>query len=385
MLKTRVDTGGNPSMPTILVVGQTPPPVHGQAIMTQLLLDGDYQQIRVKSVRMAFSETIGEVGKVRLQKLIELVSVVARIFRAKLQTKSEVLYYLPASPNMVPFLRDVVILGMTRWMFKKTVFHFQAVGIGAIYARLPRILRPLYRIAYFKPDLAICLTEATSADAEHICPRQTVVIPNAAVDRNCDGNARTLRASGKLVPQILFVGMFCEEKGVFDLISACRKLDSLNLRYRVAFAGAPQSQEFAMEAQRRAQSLQGEVSLLGEVRGDAKWRLYREADIFCFPTHYPAEGFPVVLLEAMMFQLPVVSTKWRGIPDIVDEGESGLLVDPGDTDALACTLETLLANSELRAAMGEKGRKRYLTHFTAERYQQNIETVLADLAAERLG
>jgi glycosyltransferase involved in cell wall biosynthesis len=266
-------------------------------------------------------------------------------------------------------------------MFAKTVFHFQAVGIGEMYARLPKLLRPLYRLAYFKPDLAICLTHATSADAEQMRPRKTVIIPNAAVDRNCGINARTLRGSGPLIPQILFVGMFCREKGVLELISACQRLDSLNTPYRVAFAGAPQSQEFEMEAQRRAQSLRGEVSLLGEVTGDAKWRLYREADIFCFPTQYPAEGFPVVLLEAMMFELPVVSTKWRGIPEIVAAGETGLLVEPRDTIGLANSLKIILEDSELREAMGKEGRKRYLAHFTAERYQENMESVLANIAA----
>lgn len=381
---TKPKAGHKPAPnPGILVVGQTPPPVHGQAVMTQLFLDASYQAIRVNFVRMAFSDTIGDVGKIHWQKVAELISLLFRVFVAKIKTRSGILYYLPASPNLVPFFRDVVVLGLTRWMFAKTVFHFQAVGIGEMYTRLPRYLRPLYRMAYFKPELAICLTHATSVDAGHMHPLQTVVVPNAAVDRNRGRNARTLAVSGQSTPQILFVGMFCEEKGVLDLISACQQLDSLNVLYRVAFAGAPQSQEFAIEAERRAQSLQGEVSFLGEVTGEAKWRLYGQADIFCFPTHYSAEGFPVVLLEAMMFQLPIVSTKWRGIPEIVDAGETGLLVEPGDASGLAAALKVLLDNSRLRKAMGNKGRDRYLAHFTAERYQQNMESVLASLAADR--
>jgi glycosyltransferase involved in cell wall biosynthesis len=369
---------------TVLVVAQTPPPMHGQAIMTKLFLDAVHQRVSIAFVRMAFSDTIVEVGRLRLQKLAELATLLVKIFWEKFRTKAEILYYPPASPNLVPFFRDVFVLGLTRWMFKKTVFHFHAVGIGEMYTRLPRCLRPLFRIAYFNPDLAICLTHATSVDAGHMIPRHTVVIPNAAVDRNCGHNARAPGTSEQSVPQILFVGMFCEEKGVLDLISACQKLDSLNTPYRLAFAGAPQSHEFALEAHRCAQSLQGEVSILGEVAGDAKWRLYREADIFCFPTHYSAEGFPVVLLEAMMFELPVVSTKWRGIPEIVGDRETGLLVEPGDTSGLANSLKMLLDNSALRETMGGMGRKRYLAHFTAERYQQNMESVLASLAADQL-
>jgi len=371
-------------VPTILVVGQTPPPIHGQAVMTQLLLDGVYNEIRLRAVRMAFSETIDEVGKIRLQKLTELVSVVARIFRAKFQTKAEILYYLPASPNMVPFLRDVIILGLTRWMFSKTVFHYQAVGIGAMYGRLPRILRPLYRMAYFKPALAICLTRATSIDAEYMVPQRTVVVPNAVSDRTLGRRARETAVRKGAVPRILFLGMFCAEKGVLDLISACRQLDALEVPYLVAFAGASQSKEFALEAHRQAASLKGEVSFLGEVTGDAKWRLYEEADIFCFPTHYAAEGFPVVLVEAMMFGLPVVSTKWRGIPEIVVEGETGLLVEPGEISGLASSLRKLLDAPGLRTSMGKRGRQRYAKYFTAEQFQKNMESVLAELSTGRM-
>ena len=67
---------------------------------------------------------------------------------------------------------------------------------------------------------------------------------------------------------------------------------------------------------------------------------------FCFSTLYPAEGFPVVLLEAIVFRLSVVSTKWRGIPEIVDAGETGLLVETGvdrfEADRVAAELAEYL-------------------------------------------
>ena len=82
-----------------------------------------------------------------------------------------------------------------------------------------------------------------------------------------------------------------------------------------------------------------------------------------------------------MFRLSVVSTKWRGIPEIVDAGETGLLVETGDTIGLANSLKMVLDDLELRKAMVEKSRKRYLAHFTAERYQENMESMLTYLAA----
>jgi glycosyltransferase involved in cell wall biosynthesis len=65
------------------------------------------------------------------------------------------------------------------------------------------------------------------------------------------------------------------------------------------------------------------LNFAGRKVGIEKWTAYRCADIFCFPTYYGPETFGNVLLEAMMFELPTVSTRWRAIPDIVVEGETG--------------------------------------------------------------
>ena len=67
------------------------------------------------------------------------------------------------------------------------------------------------------------------------------------------------------------------------------------------------------------------MAFCGRKVDDEKWAHYRAADIFCFPTHYSAESFGNVLLEAMMFELPVVSTAWRGVSGIVEEGVTGFL------------------------------------------------------------
>ena len=125
----------------VLVVGQTPPPVHGQAVMIERLLRGKYASMRLFHVRMAFSDSIADVGRFQLGKLWHLLSVIVRIICQRVARRIDVLYYPPAGPNVVPLLRDVVILGCTRWMFRKTVFHFHIIGISEAYRTLPRPLR----------------------------------------------------------------------------------------------------------------------------------------------------------------------------------------------------------------------------------------------------
>ena len=121
------------------------------------------------------------------------------------------------------------------------------------------------------------------------------------------------------------------------------------------------------------------VTWNGQVSGEEKWDFFRQADIFCFPTFYRTEGFPVVLLEAMMFGLPVVSTTWRGIPDMVEDGESGFLVPTQNPRAVADRLGQLIRDPELRNSMGSVGRKRYEEKFTVEKFRLRMEEVLSNV------
>jgi glycosyltransferase involved in cell wall biosynthesis len=86
-----------------------------------------------------------------------------------------------------------------------------------------------------------------------------------------------------------------------------------------------------------------------------------------------------VLLEAMQFQLPVVATRWRGIPSIVEDQVSGFLVPIKDSDALAEKLKLLILNPALRNQMGAAGRRKYCQDFTAQRHHQQMERMFMDL------
>lgn len=347
--------------------------------MNEIFLQGEYATLELVHVRMDFSSTIQEVGRFHPGKLASLISLVLRIAWQRAKTGAKVLYYQPASPNLVPFLRDVAVLAATRWMFAATAFHFHAAGLSGLYEHLPRIGQWLYRLVYSRPDLAICLSEATRSDAEHVSASAIVVVPNGINDITARfGNGRIQRRTDRPAT-ILFLGMLSREKGVEDLLRACQLLDGRKISYRLVIAGEAESDSTAHRVKDLCGKLRANVALSGRVVGDAKWQAYMNADIFCFPTFYRAESFPIVLLEAMMFSLPVISTKWRGIPEIVEGSKTGILLDPRDPEQLADALQTLLADSHLRQVMGNNGRARFLEKFTAEQFQENMESALGKL------
>lgn len=364
---------------SIIAVAQTPPPFHGQAVMNQLLLEGDYSKIQFHHVRMAFSDDIQEVGVFRWKKIFHLVAVFFGILAARFRTGAQVLYYPPASPNMVPFLRDCALLIGTRWLFKKTVFHFHASGLKGFHERLPWPLQKAFRWAYGRPALSISISSFAKADAEFFDSQVISVIPNGIPEP--DILKKLHRSSTQHAPEILFCGMVSKEKGVGILLEACAHLKTKGIHFRSTIVGRAVSEADQIFFNKFIQFNQMEeiVQLTGPLHGDEKWKAYSRADVFCFPTFYSAETFPVVAIEAMMFSLPVVATNWRGLPDIVVDGETGFLVPPKDAQSIAERLERLISDPDLRRTMGAAGRRRYKENFTVEKFRNSMESALASV------
>lgn len=364
----------------IIALVQTPPPFHGQSVMNQLLLDGEYSKVEFHHVRMAFSSEIQEIGAFNWKKLFHLVAVFFTILSIRFRTGAQVLYYPPASPNMVPFLRDCVLLIGTRWLFRKTVFHFHANGIADLYTRLPWFLRIAFRAAYQNPDLSVVISNYGRGDAEFLKSTNIALIPNGIPDMRGIDSLKCSAMNGH--PEILFCGMVSEEKGIGILLEACAKLKQRGASFRCKIVGkaASEIEEKKFIEFVKYHQLEDIVEFTGPLYGDKKWKAYAEADIFCFPTHYSAESFGMVAVEAMMFALPVVATNWRGLPDIVVDEESGYLVPPKDSEATASRLQILLENPSLRERMGQSGRTRYEMHFTLDKFRHRTEEVLSSVA-----
>ena len=138
----------------VLVVGQTPPPYGGQAIMISRFVNCKMSDVSLIHARMGFSAHMNEVGRVRFSKITHMLGLIARIIYHRVVSGAQILYYPPAGPDRVPMFRDFVILISTRWLFDKTIFHYHSGGISELYDQLPRWQQWLFRRAYFGADAA---------------------------------------------------------------------------------------------------------------------------------------------------------------------------------------------------------------------------------------
>ncbi|MDX1522314.1 MAG: glycosyltransferase, partial [Anaerolineae bacterium] len=134
--------------------------------------------------------------------------------------------------------------------------------------------------------------------------------------------------------QILSVGRFVEKKGHEYLIDACALLAERGLNFRCRIAGGEDHERPALQARIERHGLQDYVELLGVLDQEQVLSLYQQSDIFALACVVAADGdrdgIPVVLMEAMACELPVVTTPMTGIPDLVEHGVTGLLVPERD-------------------------------------------------------
>jgi glycosyltransferase involved in cell wall biosynthesis len=367
-------------------LGQTPPPVNGQTVMIQAFLEGEYTEIRLHHVRMKFSRTIDEVGTFQIRKLLLLFGTWADIVAARWKTGAKTLYFPPAGPTLIPVIRDMLLLISIRWMFRKTVFHFHAAGLTEIWPRLPGILKPFFNLAYRNADVAIFTAKSRCTMGLELGANRVAAVPYGIPD-NAAGRRLDRRTTDGHIPCILFMGILCEGKGLLTLIEACAELHKAGASFRVVCGGTWDAGTSRDEVRALIASygMEAVFEFPGVLLGEAKVKAFVDADIFCFPSHYSAESSPVVLTEAMSYQLPIVTTNWRGIPDVVGGSGGAFIVEPKRPDQVAECLEHLLLDSQLRTAMGRMNREWFLDHGTVDVYRRSMEYAVSGSNSNGVG
>jgi colanic acid/amylovoran biosynthesis glycosyltransferase len=184
--------------------------------------------------------------------------------------------------------------------------------------------------------------------------------------------------------QILSVGRLLEKKGLHYLIDACKLLADRGLTFQCRIVGDGPLRD-ALQAHIDQIGLSERVVLLGALEQAQMVTLYQDSDIFVLPCVVASsgdrDGIPVVLMEAMACQLPVVTTPVAGIPELVQDGETGLLVGERDVAGLAHTLEGLIVNEAMRSRLGKQGRQMVLSGFQVQHTTAELASIFHQIRA----
>ncbi len=226
-------------------------------------------------------------------------------------------------------------------------------------------------------DLIVCISDFTRSQLMYLSPPEDwvkLVVVHSGADLTRYQWAPPRQGTGFVV---LCVARLAPGKGLELLLRAVGILADRGVDVRLVLVG---DGELGPRLRRHSNRLgiDSRVELAGAVGQDDMARYYVDADVFCLPSF--AEGVPVVLMEAMATGRPVVATRIAGIPELVEEGVSGLLVAPGNVTELASALERLASSPEERESMGVAGRRKVVENFDAERCAARLAKVFEDMA-----
>ena len=388
----------------LLVFAHTPPPHHGQSYMVKLMLDGfggdcrrqtenptDAFGIECYHVNARFSKALEDVGEFQGSKIFLILFYCLQAVWCRFRHGVTNLYYVPAPGKPVAVYRDWLVMFICRPFFKKIILHWHAAGLAEWLETSGQVRARALTCWLFKPvDLSIVLSRYNVADAEKLLSRNIAIVPVGVPGLDADfaekilsqrhariaarqkilaGETLSADDSAKII-DVLFLAHCTREKGVFDTVEAVAlanekcAAENSPLQFRLTLVGAFASDDEEKELRDfiRQRGVQNIVEILGFVSAERKAQALAGADIFCFPTYYLAENQPGNLIEAMAYGLPIVTTRWRSIPEMLPENYPGL-VDPKSPEQIADALRRMAANDCTGML-----RELFLSRFTLEQH-----------------
>lgn len=352
-----------------------PPPVHGAAMMGQYIHDSRLinEQFECHYINPSLSKSVANVGKVSLAKIVIMIKNVINVVRTARTLKPDLCYYTPTADGWGIF-RDLLVVGLLKMQKRKIILHMHNKGVKSFSER-HFLARLAYRLI-FKNTKVILLAKELYPDIQRYVPISRICYcPNGMPITNHGNYERT---SVHTPYTFLFLSNMIEEKGVIDLLKACSLLKKKHQEFVCNFVGkwssVTEGRFFSLIQQLNVEQ---EVRYLGAKYGTDKIETLKDADALVFPTYYHGETFGLVLLEAMEYGMPCISTFEGGIPSVVDDGKTGFLIPTRDVASLADKMMWLAKHAEEGLEMGRQGKDKFKREFTLGTFEKQMMKILS--------
>ncbi len=353
----------------ILFILNLPPPVYGANIVGEFVKNSSLinNAFECDFINLTTAKDIKNTNKGGLKKIIICLQLYIKILISTIKKKHD-LYYLTINSKGSGFYKDFIVVVILKLFRTKIVYHYHNKGVKK--GQNKRLLNMAYRFQ-FRNSEAILLSSLLYQDIEkylpldkvHICPNGVPEIAGINLER------LNVRRTSEAPPQLLFLSNLMVEKGVYVLLEACKILFLQNIKFKVNFIGSSvditetQFYDYVSE-----HNLEDCVSYKGKKYGSDKILYLENASIFILPTFYHNEAFPLVILEAMQYALPTISTNEGGIPDMISENETGYLIK--NAEELSEKIKYLIENPDLRRKMGNNAKTKFEGNFRLDIFEK---------------
>lgn len=360
----------------VLFLLHLPPPVHGSSIVGEIIKESKLinDVFRGKYINLILSRKVNESGKTSMAKIIRFVKIWFSLLGKLIRNKPDLCYFALTTTG-AGFRKDVLLVALLRAFRIKTIFHIHNKGITKENKK--RLNHLLYRFVFNK-NRVILLSKHLYYDIASYIPEQDVYYcPNGI--RDYQPRIAVLSTVENRPFRILFFSNLIKEKGVFELVNACAVLQAKGYNFQCDFVGGEADiSERELTDYIENLGLGEQIQYLGKRYGKLKEMVFEESDVFVLPSIY--DCFPLVILEAMQHRLPVITFAEGGMPDMVDDGITGYLLQSNtDANDLAGRIEILINDPALREKMGANGRMKYEQSFTQIIFEQKLLSILQNI------
>ncbi|MDQ3021289.1 MAG: glycosyltransferase family 4 protein [Bacteroidota bacterium] len=367
-----------PSKKKIILIGSVPPPHHGSNIYFNNLLNSKVkEEFDVSHLDISDHRNLDNLSKLDFTNVRIAIKNIILLFKMLRRINPD-LVYIPVSSNFLPYLRDGLFIFTASYFSKaKIVIHLHEGNYfrEEFFDNSNFIVKLFIKKSLSKVNAAVVYSERLKSVFDGLV-KEIYAFPNGIND-TYDNSYKEKSIKAKNNINISFLGNLFESKGVLDVLNAAVIITKQFNKIEFNFAGAWSENEAQTKINAddiiKQNNLGKFVKFCGVLTGEQKENFLYQTDILLFPTWYKFEGCPLVIIEAMSFGIPVISTKDIGtIHKMVINGETGILVSIKNPAEIAAAIIKLIEDSSLRSCMGKAGRKRFEKMFTMKRNVENI-------------
>lgn len=268
--------------------------------------------------------------------------------------------------NRASTFRKGMVFYVASWLGVRTIVHLHAGRYPEFFSGLHPWVQVMVRHIFQRATCVIVLGETWKdyvAETLGVDPARVEVLYNAV-----PAPAKPSRGSPDKDVRIVFLGYLDANKGVSELVGALASDALKALPWKAVLAGAGDVATFRQMAE--TLNISDRVDFPGWMGTEEKKALLQEADVLVLPSY--REGLPMVVLEGMAYGLAVVATPVGAVPEVIDDGRTGLLTPVGDVAALSAALARVVGDGDLRHSFGQAARADFSVRFEAQAYARKV-------------
>ncbi|MBC2207707.1 glycosyltransferase family 4 protein [Listeria booriae] len=249
----------------------------------------------------------------------------------------------------------------------RVVLHMHASQFDVFYKKSKPLVQKYIRYILSKPDKVVVLSEEWANFYNNLTTVPVDVIENAV-------QMPTNNTYNSDAKNIIMFGRIGERKGSYDVLTAARAIGKQFPDVRIYLYGDGELDNVATQIETEQLS---NVILGGWINGDEKEQILQNAVLHILPSYH--EGLPMAILETMAHGIPNISTTVGGIPQAIQSGQNGVLIEAGDTKQLEDAILAFLEDKETREYYSKEAYKTIQNRFAIEPYQQKWEQIYSDI------